>query len=101
MERHRQIQKQIARKKGKIEVPLTHKRRLDVLRKKKAIEIERSGSPERIVKALNRLKSKKTLSKELRVPQWDLDKAKEIGKKKKMRVVIKNISGTKKRVIEK
>lgn len=100
MQRHRQIQKQIAGKRGKIEVPLRGRKRLDVL-KKKAIEIERSGDPKKIAKALSRLKSKKTLPKELSVPQRDIDKAKKIAEKKKMKFVIKNISGTRQRIIGK
>ena len=100
MNQHRKIQRKIAGKKGKIEVPIKGKKRLDVLKGKKGVEVERSGDPRRISLALSRLKSKKTLKKELRVPQKDLDKATEIARKKRMKVVISNISGTKKRRIK-
>jgi len=100
MGRHHKMQRQLAGTKGKTEVPLRGGKRLDVLKGRKAIEVERSGDPRRIALALNRLKVKRTLKKELKVPQKDLDKAVTIAKKKNIKVTITNLSGTKKRKIK-
>ncbi|MBA7646661.1 hypothetical protein ES703_54427 [subsurface metagenome] len=97
---HRRIQKKIAGKKGKVEIPISRKRKIDVQKGRKVVEIERSGDPKKISQALNRLKAKKGLKKEIRVPQKDLNKTKDIAKKKKMSVIIKNLSGTKIRSIK-
>jgi len=100
-QRHRTIAGHIAGRTGKREIPISGRRRLDVRRKLKVTEIERSGSSQRIKKALDRLKAKSTLKKELLVPQKDLDKAKKIAEKKKLPVLIQNLSKTQRRFIKK
>lgn len=100
MNQHRKIQKKIAERKGKIEVSISRKRRLDVKKERQAIEIERSGNPVRIVQALSRLKAQRNFKKILLVPHKDLDKAKEIAKRKNINVVIQNLSRTSRRIVK-
>jgi len=96
---HKQLKNKSAGKKGTTEKKIKGNKRLDVKVGNKAIEIEKSGN---VKKALQRLKSQKNAKKELRVPNSQLDNAKEIAKKMKIKnITIKNLSGTKKRIIKK
>ncbi len=54
-QRHKQIKKKAAGNSGKTEVPISGSRRLDAATKNKAIEIERSGTDEGLLKAAKRL----------------------------------------------
>ena len=94
---HKRLKRKFAGRKGKTEVPISRNRRLDAKRGKKALEVERSGN---IKKALLRLKTQRTLKKILRVPQKDLSKAANIAKTMKMKVVVTNLGGTKRRIIK-
>ena len=67
-------------KKGKgnaarTEVPIPGGRRLDAIRGRSAIEVERGGTPQKIDQALSRLKTQINKNKILRVPQKDMDMA--------------------------
>ena len=85
-------------KNAKTEVKLGSKKRLDAINSVKAREVERSGNPKQIKKAINRLTAVKNKKKELLVPNKDLDKAKEIAEKTtKSRITIQNLSRTKRR----
>jgi len=90
---HRRHQKKAAGRKGRIEFPVDGI--LDVITPKKAIEIERSGKPERIRKALQRLAKTRKPHKILKVPNKDVTKACRITRKKRQKVTISNLSGTK------
>ncbi len=59
------------------EPPLARRRRLKRKAKdgKRALEIDRSGSPAHIERAAKRLKHARAENRVLRVPQWDMDKA--------------------------
>ena len=96
---HKQLKNKLAGKKGTTEKKIAGNKRLDVKIKNKAIEIEKSGN---IKKALQRLKGQKNAKKELRVTNYQLDNVKEIAKKIKIKnITIKNLSGTKKRIVKK
>ena len=90
---HRKHQKKAAGTQGQIEVPVNGF--LDASTRKKAIEIERTGKSERIEKALQRLAKTRKPHKILKVPNGDLPKACSIARKRKRKVTISNISGTK------
>jgi len=94
--RHYELQQRFAGKKGRIEVPIVFggkKVRIDVTTPKKAIEIERSGKPERIAQAILRLQKSRKPHKILKVPTRDLQKAAKIRGKRK-NITISNLSGT-------
>jgi len=98
---HRSLKHRLAGKSGKVEKPIPGGRRLDVRRGHAACEIERSGNPDSIRKAISRLGTQKNARKELRVPQKDLDKAAKIAKAGGRNITVKNLSGTKRRRIGK
>jgi len=87
---HKQGKGRAARK----EVPISRGRRLDAIRGKSAIEVERGGTPKKISQALSRLKTQRTKSKILRVPQRDMDMAVQQARKKDMNVTVTNLSKT-------
>lgn len=89
-------------KKPKTEVPISQGRRLDAKDNERAREVERSGDPKKIKKAIQRLNTQKNKKKELIVPNTDLDKAKEIAKEEsKGSLTIQNLSKTKRRYVKK
>lgn len=98
---HKRIQGRVAGRTGRQEVPIRGGRRLDVKRGHRATEIERSGTRAGIQKSLSRLKSQKGVKRELLVPQKDLDKAKELARKKDMSVLIQNLSRSRRRIVKK
>ena len=76
------------------EVPISRGRRLDAIRGKYAIEVERGGTSQKIDKALSRLGTQQNKSKILRVPQKDMDMAVQRAQKKCMKVTVTNLSKT-------
>jgi hypothetical protein len=83
------------------EIPISGNRRLDAKSRRVAREVERSGSPAKIEKAIRRLNTQKNVRKELLVRNQDLDKAKEIAKRVAMgRLTIQNLSRTKRRFLK-
>lgn len=90
--------KTVGLKKVKTEVKIKSKRRVDAVSPLKVREVERSGNPKQIKKAISRLETFKNKKKELLVPDKDLDKAKEIAEKTtKSKITIQNLSRTKRR----
>lgn len=87
---HKQGKGRAARK----EVPISRGRRLDAIRGKYAIEVERSGTPKKIDQALSRLGTQQNKSKILRVPQKDMDMAVQRARKKAMNVTVTNLAKT-------
>lgn len=88
-------------KKGKgnaarTEVPIPGRRRLDAIRGKSAIEVERGGTPQKIDQALSRLKTQMNKNKILRVPQNDMEMAIKRVRQKNMNITVTNLSKTKK-----
>ena len=65
----------------------------------RATEVERSGNPKGISKAISRLKTQKNSKKELRVPNKYLDKAKKIAQRSGFKGLIQNLSGSKRRFV--
>ena len=96
---HKRAKRKAAGRNGRIEIPISRGRRLDAKNGHKATEIERSGSSEGISKAINRLKTQKNAKKELLVPNKDLDKAKAIAKKSGVKILIQNLSKSKRRFV--
>ena len=84
-------------KKIQREIPISGRRRLDMKFKRVAREEERSGSRQRIRAAISRLRTQKTLKKELGVPQGDMQKAIEEVRRKKANVIVTNLTRTKRR----
>jgi len=82
---------------AKKEVPISGNRRLDAIRGKNAIEVERSGTNQGIDKALSRLKTQGNKNKIIRVPQTDMSKALERAKKQDINVTVTNLSKTKRK----
>jgi len=89
---HRQHQRKAAGRRGRIEYPVNGF--IDTVTPKKATEIERTGKKKRIEKALQRLAEIRKPHKILKVPNQDLSKAYRIARKRKLRVTISNLSGT-------
>ena len=89
---HRKHQKRAAGRHGQIEATIDGL--LDVRTRKKAIEIERTGKSERIEMALKRLAKAKEPHKILTVPNGDLAKACRIARRRKQKVTVRNLSGT-------
>ena len=87
---HRRHQKKAAGRRGRIEVHIDGF--LDVRTPKKAIEIERSR---RFEQALRRLAAVRKPHKILKVPNKDLEEALRIARKRRQKVTISNLSGTK------
>ena len=82
---------------GRTEVPISRGRRLDAIRGRHAIEVERGGTPKKIRQALSRLKTQRNKNKILRVPQEDMNKAVQLARQKRMNVTVTNLSKTKRK----
>ena len=99
---HKQAKRRAAGPRGRTETPLPGKRRLDALTGggAKATEIERSPSASRLKKAVQRLDSAPAKRRELKVPQQNLERAKDIAKLvAKKPITISNIGGTQRRFV--
>ena len=97
---HRRAQARVARPGGRTEVPISGRRRLDVKKGNRAVEIERSGQPSRINAALSRLRTQRNALRELRVPQRDLDKATGLARETGLKMQVKNLAGTRRRIVK-
>ncbi|MBW7989409.1 MAG: hypothetical protein FVQ84_05240 [Planctomycetes bacterium] len=82
---------------ARTEVPISRGRRLDAIRGKHAIEVERGGTPQKLRKALSRLKTQRNKNKILRVPQKDMNKAVQIARQKNMNVTVTNLAKSKRK----
>ena len=74
--------------------------RLDSSTKIKDVEIERTGSLQRLKHAIKKLKDSKKPQKVLRVPQKDMKKAEEIAKQLNAKITITNLQKTKSKKIQ-
>lgn len=96
---HKRAKNKAAGRSGETEVPISKNRRLDAATKKRATEIERSGTSSGLKKAAERLKDSGKNQKVLQVPQKDMKKAVEAMKKAGTKGTVKNMSGTKRRSV--
>ncbi len=96
---HKRAKAAAAGKSGQTEKPLPGNRRLDAASPKRATEIERSGAPQKLVQAAQRLKASGKPQKVLQVPQSDMGKAAEAMRKAGVRGSVKNMGGTKRRPV--
>lgn len=98
---HKTAQSKAAGKKGKTEVKLKGKKRLDALTEsgKTAIEVERSGNTKSLEKAAQRLKMRRSKQKVLQVPQQNMNLAVKAMKTKKVKGTVKNMTGKKRRSV--
>jgi len=90
---HRQGKGNAARK----EVPIRGGRRLDAIRGRFAIEVERGGTRKKIDQALSRLRTQRNKRKILRVPQPDMNLAAARARRKKVNVTVTNLLKSKRR----
>jgi len=67
--------------------------RIDRVTKKKAIEVERSGNPRKLGWACRKLKAIRKRHKILKVPYWDVKKARKIASKVSPSIKVRNLSG--------
>jgi len=80
--------------KKEVSVRVGRKRgRIDQMTEKKAIEIERSGDPDKILWACRKLKATRKRYKILRVPDWHVEMAREIVSKVSSSITVQNLSG--------
>lgn len=82
---------------ARTEVPISRGRRLDAIRGRYAIEVERGGTPKKINQALSRFKTQRNRKKILRVLQKNMDKATQLARQKHMNVTVTNLSKTKRK----
>jgi len=82
---------------ARTEVLIPRNRRLDAVRGKHAIEVERGGTPGKIDQALSRLRTQTNKNKILRVPQSDMGLAVQCAQQKKMNVTVTNLAKTKRK----
>lgn len=94
---HRRAKKKAAGTGGRTEVSLPGNKRLDAITKnrKRATEVERSGSPKRLVAAAQRLKKSGAPQRVLQVPQNDMGNAVKAMKRAGTGGTVKNMGGTK------
>ena len=100
-ESHKRAKGKAAGRAGQTEKTLSGGRRLDAATRKRATEVERSGTAEGLRKAAERLKSSHKPQKVLQVPQQDMAKAAEAMRKARVDGSVKNMSGSKRRSIPK
>ena len=98
---HKRAKARAAGKSGQTEKPLKGGRRLDAATKKRAIEVERSGTQAGLEKAARRLKSSRKPQKVLQVPNPDMGKAAAAMRKVGVGGTVKNMGDTKRRSIPK
>ncbi len=98
---HKQAKTSAAGKSGQTEKPLKDGRRLDAATKKRATEVERSGSPANLEKAARRLKISRKAQKVLQVPSKDMGKATAAMRKVGVGGTVKNMGSTKRRSVRK
>lgn len=100
-ESHKRAKRKAAGKSGQTEVLLSGGRRLDAATKKRATEVERSGTKTGLRKAAQRLKDSGKPQRVLQVPQKDMKKAVDAMREVGVTGSVKNMSGTKRRSVSK
>lgn len=96
---HKRAKAKAAGPSGQTEQPLPGNRRLDAATTRRATEIERSGSPEKLEEAAKRLKASGKPQKVLQVPQHDMADAVEAMRRAGVSGTVKNMGGTKRRSV--
>ena len=86
---------------GSNEVGISRGRRLDSASKKRATEVERSGTKSGLEAAARRLRDSRRNQNVLQVPQKDMNKASEAMRKVGASGTVKNMSGTRRRHVKK
>lgn len=94
MKRSKQHERLKSRELGRKERP-TKGGRFDASTRIKDVEIERTGSPQRLKHAIQKLKKSTKPQKILRVPEHDMNKAKDIAKELRAKLTITNFKKTK------
>ena len=101
---HKRAKRKAAGKRGKTEVPLSRRRRLDAKRKVgrafRAEEIQRSGSRKAFLVAARRLRDSRSKTKILRTRQGNMDKAVEAMRKAGVRGQVQNMGGTRRKSVK-
>jgi hypothetical protein len=98
---HKQAKAKASGRSGAKEKAISGGRRLDAASRKKATEVERSGSKDSLIKAASRLRDSGRSQKVLQVPQPDMHKAAEAMRKVGISGTVKNMSGTKSQPVSK
>lgn len=96
---HRRAKARAAGRSGETEVRVKGGGRLDAATPKRATEVERSGSMQRLREAAKRLKDSGKPQKVLQVPEWDMSKAAEAMTQVGVKGSVKNMSGTRRRSV--
>lgn len=91
---HKRMKGKMAGKTGKKEAPIKGGKRLDVMTRHKAVEIERSKSMTSLKKAATRLEQSGKSQKLLVVPQTSMKSAREAMRTVGVSGTVSNISGT-------
>ena len=98
---HKIAKKKAAGPHGRTEVPLPGGGRLDALSPQgRATEVERSGDPKQLTKAVRRLKRSRARQHVLQVPQMDMSKAAAAMRRGGLPGTVKNMKGTKRRQVQ-
>lgn len=98
---HQDAKKKAAGKGGQTEVPISGNRFLDALTAdgKEATEVEKSGDPTLLKKAVGRLKASGAPQKTLKVPQKDMETAATAMRTGGVAGKVENLGGTKSRKV--
>jgi len=96
---HQKAKRQAAGASGATECPLGDGRRLDACTERRATEVERSGSYDRLVAAAERLADSGRPQRILMVPQWDMDAAADAMREVGISGSVKNLGGTRRRSV--
>lgn len=98
---HRRTKNRAAGTHGDTEVPLSGNRRLDALTSggARATEVERSGEPQRLRNAAQRLDDSGASQRVLQVPNKDMGKAAQAMREAGVSGSVKNLGGTRRRSV--
>ena len=92
---HKETKVREAGTKGKTEVAISRGRRIDAATASRAIEVETSGSPDRLRQAARRLAESGRRQHVMVVPERDMPKATEAMRRSRVTGTVRNLSGTK------
>ena len=97
---HERAKAKAAGRRGETEIPVRGECRLDAATERRATEVERSGSCDRLKAAAQRLQASGKPQKVLQVPQEDMDKAARAMREVGVSGTVKNMSGIKRRHVD-
>lgn len=100
-ESHKRAKRKAAGKSGTTEKKLRSGKRLDAITKKKATEVERSGSRQGLRKAAKRLRESGKSQKVLIVPHKDIERGIDAMKRENISGTVRNIKGSKRTSVRK